>query len=224
MSSQANVQSIELLKDFRVALALFGEDMLSALGAAESELRRTLQWLQQEQPAYWQDQIKRRQERLAQARAEVFKRKLQKTADYNPAMSEQKENLRRAEAAVVEAEKKLVMVRKWQPVLQQAALEYHGTIQRLKDLSAGDVPSAVNLLTRLVDLLESYLRLAAPSGAVAGETGVQGSLMGSPIFTTIAAKAMDEQDAIDAAKVDARPTGDASSAVDSRVGDPTVPG
>jgi hypothetical protein len=205
MSSQANVQSIDSLKEFRVALALFGEDMLSTLGATEAELRRTLQWLQQERPGYWQDQIKRRREIASQARAELFRRKLQKTADNNPAMSEQKENLRVAEAAVQDAEKRLALVRKWQPILQQAALEYHGSVQRLKGLSAADVPSAVNLLTRLVDSLESYLRLAPPSGAVPGETTLGDSVIRSPVatgvFTTIAGTVMDEQEAIDAKTV-----------------------
>jgi hypothetical protein len=216
MSSQANVQSIESLAEFRVALALFGEDMLSALGAAESELRRTLQWLQQERPGYWQDQIKRRRELAALSRAEVFKRKLQKTADNNPAMSEQKENLRRAEAAVMEAEKKLALVRKWQPILQQAALEYHGKVQRLKDLSAGDVPAAVNLLTRLIDALESYLRLAPPPGGGAGETAVGPSStrpsIAAGVFSTIATKVMDELAMVDAAVVpEASGGGDAAN-------------
>ena len=82
------------------------------------------------------------------ARAEVFRRNLQKRPDYNPAMSEQKEALRKAEASLQDAEKRLVMVRKWQPALRHAVLEYHASVQRLKDLAAGDVPSAVNLLTR----------------------------------------------------------------------------
>src|SRR4029077_20866496 len=134
------------LKNFRVALALYGEDTLAALGAVEAEVRRTVRWLHEERPAYWQDQIKRRREQVSLARAEVFRRQLQKRPDYTPAMSEQKENLRRAEASLQEAEKRLVMVRKRQPALQQAVLEYHGSVQRLKDLAAADVPSAVNLL------------------------------------------------------------------------------
>jgi hypothetical protein len=204
MGSQANVQSVESLKDFRVAMAMCGEDMLAALGAAEAELRRTLQWIQQERPGYWQDQIKRRREHAAEARAELFRRKIQKTADNNPAMSEQKENLRRAEAAVIEAEKRLALVRKWQPLLRQAALEYHGSVQRLKDLSAADIPSAVNLLTRLIDSLEAYLRVAPPSvdssAGLSGESvGIRASMRADD-FTTMAATAMDEQQAIDAAR------------------------
>src|SRR5271165_1929842 len=98
MSTQAEVHSIEALKDFRAVLALYSDDTLAALGAVEAEIRRTTQWLQQDRPVYWQDQLKRRREEVAAAKAEVFRRKLQKKPDYSPAMSEPLEVLRRAEA------------------------------------------------------------------------------------------------------------------------------
>ena len=141
MSSQATVHSVEALKDFRVALALYSEDTLGALGAIDAEVRRTVRWLEQERPAYWQDQIKRRRELVSQARAEVFRKNLQKRADYTPPMSEQKENLRKAEASLQDAEKRLTMVKKWQPRLQHAVLEYHASVQRLKDIAGADIPA-----------------------------------------------------------------------------------
>jgi len=189
MSSQATVHSIDALKELRTALALYGDDTLGALGAVEAEVRRTMRWLQDERPYYWQEQIKRRREQVAMARSELFRRQLQKRADYTPPMSEQKENLRKAEASLQDAEKRLAMVRKWQPLYKQAVLEYHASIQRLKDLSAGDVPRAVNLLTRLIDALEAYLRVTPPSGL-----GLEPGLAtgGSPAsFVSIATEILD---------------------------------
>ena len=163
MSSQASVQSVDALKELRVALALFGDDVLAALGGVEMEAKRTAQWLQHDRRMYWQDQIKRRREAVAQAQAEVFRRKLQKTADNTPAMSEQKELLRRAEASLHEAELRAALVKKWEPALQQAILEYHGSIRRIKNLASGDVPRAVFALERMIDALEAYLRVAPPT-------------------------------------------------------------
>jgi hypothetical protein len=199
MSSQASVQSIDALKEFRVALALYGEDTVEALGAVESEVRRTFRWLQEERPAYWQEQIKRRGEKVQQAKAEVFKRKLQQKADYKPAMTEQVENLRKAEASLEDAHKRLTMVRKWQPAFKQAALEYHGSIQRLKTLASSDVPSAVNLLTRIIDSLEAYLQVAPPS--LSSLAASPGSAMASAEFLAIATKTIAEEEAAEAAKL-----------------------
>ena len=169
MSSQADVRSIEALKEFRAALALYSEEATGALGAVKMEARRTTQWLLHDRKTYWQDQIKRRRELVAMAQAEVFRRKLAKTADYTPAFSEQKEILRQAEAGLREAEMKVALIKKWEPALQQAVLELHASIRRISDLAGADVARGSLLLGRLVEALEAYVREAPPSGlGVAG--------------------------------------------------------
>jgi hypothetical protein len=215
MSSQASVRSIDTLKDLRVALALYSEDTLGAIGSVESEVRRTLRWLQEEQPVFWQNQIKRRREEVSSARAEVFKKNLQKRPDYNPPMSEQKENLRKAEASLQDAEKRLAAVKKWQPLFKHAVLEYHASVQRIKDLSAGDVPRAVNLLSRMIDSLEAYLRVAPPAGLeMLPAQGAGGSAIMMAIPTaqidSAAVTALDEAEA--AAALEAKTKADARSA------------
>jgi hypothetical protein len=192
MSSQADVHSIDELKNFRVALALYGEDTLGTLGSVEAEVRRTLRWLEEERPVYWHEQMKRRREQVALARSEVFKRNLQKRPDYTPPMSEQKEALRKAEASLQDAEKRLAAVKKWQPLFKQAVLEYHASIQRLKDLAAGDVPRGVNLLTRIIDALEAYIRVTAPSGlGSATHEPMAGTAASAPMIS-IATTILDE--------------------------------
>jgi hypothetical protein len=190
MSSQATVHSVEALKQFRAALALYADDTLAALGAVSAEVRRTVLWLEQNRPGYWHDQIKRRKELVSQARAEVFRKKLQKRPDYVPPMSEQVENLRKAEASLQDAEKRLTLVRKWQPRLQHAVLEYHASVQRLKDLAAADLPNAALLLGRIVEAIEAYLRVQPPSGAGATE-GLTMS-RATPSMEAIALEAIDE--------------------------------
>lgn len=190
MSSQATVLSVEALQQFRGALALYGEETLAAIGAVEAEVRRTVFWLEQNRPAYWHEQIKRRKEMVSQARGEVFRKKLQKRPDYTPPMSEQVENLRKAEASLMDAEKRLALVRKWQPRLQHAVLEYHASIQRIKDLAATDVPNAALLLGRIVDAIEAYLRVQPPSGA--GLNAGPGVSRASPVMESIAITAIEE--------------------------------
>jgi hypothetical protein len=220
MSSQVSVRSIDSLKDLRVALALYGEDTLGALGAVEAEVRRTLRWLQEERPVYWAEQIKKRREQVSAAQAEVFKKNLQKRADYNPPMSEQKENLRKAEISLQDAEKRLVAVRKWQPLFKQAALEYHASIQRLKDLSASDVPRAVNVLTRMIDALESYLRVAPPSGfdALSGAAPATSTTMAIPTakIDSVATTVLDEDEKAARDEAQARELAKANSDAEAR--------
>jgi hypothetical protein len=204
MSSQATVHSIDDLKALRVAMALYGDDTLGTLGAVEAEVRRTLRWVEEERPVYWQEQIKRRRELVAMARADVFRRTIQKRPGHNPAMSEQKEALRKAEASLQDAEKRLVMVRKWQPMLRHAVLEYHASVQRLKDIAAGDVPSGVNLLTRIIDAVETYLQVAPPSGLSVAAEGTSTGSIAPAQFVSIATTVMDESAAVLEAETAAR--------------------
>lgn len=164
MSGQAEVHSIEALKDFRAALALYSEDALEALGAVEAEVKRTVAWLHQDRPIYWTERIKRLRERLATAKADLFRLSLQKTPEHHPSTAEARERLRQAQAALADAEKRLTLVRRWQPALQQAILEYHGSVQRLKDLAAVDTPRAVALLAKLIEALEAYIQIQPPAG------------------------------------------------------------
>ena len=208
MSSQATVLSVEALRQFRGALTIYGEETLAALGAVDAEVRRTVLWLEQNRPGYWHDQIKRRRELVSQARGEVFRKKLQKRPDYTPPMSEQVENLRKAEASLLEAEKRLALVRKWQPRLQHAVLEYHASVQRIKDLSASDIPNAALLLGRIVDALESYLRVQPPSGTGLNAEADVGRA--SPALESIAMDVIKEEEArLDAQAREAQPLANA---------------
>jgi hypothetical protein len=163
MGEQADVRSIDAIREFRAALATFAEEVTAALGAVDMEIKRTVQWVAHDRRAYWLEQVKRRRERVAMAQAEVFRRKLAKTDDYSPAMSEQKELLRKAEAGLRDAEQRAALVKKWEPALQQAVLEYRASTRRISNLATGEVPRAILTLGRIVDALEAYLREAPPA-------------------------------------------------------------
>lgn len=185
MGEQAAVHSIEALREFRVALAKFAEEALAALGGVDMEVRRTTQWVQYDRRAYWQNQIKRRREQVAGAQAEVFRRKLAKTGDHTPAMSEQKDLLRQAEAALREAEHRAGLVKAWEPALQQAVLEARAGTRRISNLASGDVPRAILVLDRIIEALEAYLGEAPPS------TSGERPRLGPIVEAVLAADAID---------------------------------
>ena len=76
MSQGANVSSVDAIRDFKIALINFAEDAKNGLGATEMEIRQVRNWLQRDQLSYWQSQVKRGQERLSMARADLHRRQL----------------------------------------------------------------------------------------------------------------------------------------------------
>jgi hypothetical protein len=220
--SQASVRSIDALRDFRVALALFAEDAMSALGGVDMQVRRTEQWLQHDRRMYWQEQIKRRKEKLSQAQSELHRKKLSEMFGHSGSYSEQKELVKRAEDRLHDAEKRAMMVKKWEPVLQQAIMEYNGQTRRLVDLVGGELPRSLALIDRLIDALDAYTRVAPPSGAAA--TATLGGL-GSPAgdAASAATDAPDEAHVADApSPEEPTPTAEATAAVPA-ADDPAPP-
>src|SRR5262249_55589365 len=112
MSRSANVQSIQTLKDFKLAMIAFGEDARNALSGVEMDLRKMRDWLERDQLGYWQMQIKRRDQEVMQARADLHRRKISQQGSDAVSDSEQKEALREAMKRLRFAEEKVALIKR----------------------------------------------------------------------------------------------------------------
>jgi hypothetical protein len=165
MAESARVHSIETIKDFRAVLCEFGEEVQQALGAVDMEIRRATEWLKHDRLMYWQREIRRRDQQLAQAKSDLHRKNLSRAAGYVPDVSEQKEALRLAQHRLREAELKVEKVRKWAPALQHAVSEYQGQARPLGDMMAGELAQSLALLDRMADALDAYVSMAPPTAS-----------------------------------------------------------
>lgn len=164
MSRAANVLSTQTLKDFKVTLINFGEEARNALSGVEMELRRTRDWLERDQLGYWTAQVKKRNEELMQARADLHKRKISQQGSDAVSDSEQKEALREAQKKLRFAEEKVELIKKKLiPFLHHEIAEYHSHSQPLGDHLSGGFERSIAAMEKMVIALESYLALRAPS-------------------------------------------------------------
>ena len=165
MSQAARVSSIDAVKDFREALASFCEDAREALGAIDMEARRIHEWVLHDQWHFWRRQVLVRQDELAQAKADLFRRQLARISGQDPDCIEQKEAVWEAQRRVEEAEEKVEKCRQWGRLLQRALEEYQGPARQLAALVEGQPPQGVAVLGQIIDSLEAYVSLgAAPGG------------------------------------------------------------
>jgi hypothetical protein len=163
MSRSANVQSIQTLRDFKVAMITFGEDARNALSGVEMDLRKMRDFLERDQLGYWQMQIKRRNEEVMQARADLHRRKISQQGSDAVSDSEQKEALREAMRRLRIAEEKVAMIRRLIPQLHHAIAEYHSHSQPLGDHLTGGFEKSLSVLERMILSLEAYVATTAPS-------------------------------------------------------------
>jgi hypothetical protein len=112
---------------------------------------------------YWKRAIRDRQEELAQAKADLFRKQLEGMGtDFKPDVTEQKKALRVATMRLEEAEQKLQNCRKWSRALERPYEEYKGHATQLQFLVDGDPARPVALLERILASLDSYVELPPP--------------------------------------------------------------
>jgi hypothetical protein len=229
MSKAANVLSVQTLKDFRLAMITFAEDARNSLSGVDMELRRMRDWLERDQLGYWQAQIKKRQEALMQARADLHKRQLSQQGSEAVSDAEQKEALRDATRRLRDAEEKLQQIKRLIPFLHHAIDEYHSHSQPLGDHLSGGFEKSLFALQKMVGALEAYLALAAPTaprmdsftetGASATSTGASGSADSASVTSTADTPSAEKTNGTSTA---ANPAGTADTAAPA--GEPVVSG
>jgi hypothetical protein len=162
MGPSARVGAIDDIEAFRGALSEFLEEVQAALGGVNFEVRRAQDWLKQDRWSYWQCELKQARAAVAEARTQLSRKRIT-TAHGTPKDTVEKEMLRDAERRQDEAERKLALIKKWAPILDQAVLVYQGHSRPLGDTLAIELPNALARLKRMIEALEAYVAVAPPS-------------------------------------------------------------
>lgn len=163
MKKAARVSSISAIADFRVALAKFRQQAQDVLDAAQLDARRMIDWTSFDQPAFWKQELRRRHERLLQAKSELSRRRSSKITGEFSDCTEQLIAVRRFERQVAEAEQKMQRCQLWSTRLQHALNEYEARGKVLANMLDADVTRSMALLGKLADILDSYVQLAPAS-------------------------------------------------------------
>jgi hypothetical protein len=168
MRKAARVTSIDALKDFKRVLAEFTAVANTALGEADAYVRRTTSWIEDQQPTYWKAERRKRTARLGEAKNELFRAQVD-SGDALVSATLERRAVERAQAALDEAETKLANTKRWSRLLDRETILYRGECQKLARALEGDMPRALVQLDKMLNALERYVKLAAPTmGADAG--------------------------------------------------------
>lgn len=164
MSSGANVQSIEALKQFRVALCKFVEAARVSLGEAEADLQRHGFWVSEDRHRYWKSEIRTREEKFRQAKLVLLEKKLQKTSSGGrPSCVDEEKAVAVAQRRFEESQLKLANTTRWVRRLEEQVFQYKGLLQSLNHSLDQDFPNGLAWLDRMIDSLEQYVALAPPT-------------------------------------------------------------
>lgn len=164
----AQLHSLEKLLDFQAALATFTHHAKEAISAMEVDIRRTLQWLEQ-QLAMWHAEVRRAEEEVFKAKQELAQRRMIRVGDRQMDTTEQEIALAKAQRRLAHGEEKQAACRRWLRKLPEAIDEYQGFAVNYQSILECDVPRMHAFLDRKMDLLEAYMQVAVPAPPPAGE-------------------------------------------------------
>jgi hypothetical protein len=162
MAEQAKITSVEVLERFRSSLILFLADARRSLDEVGDSVRRTKSWLENEQRAHWEQQLRKRMRILVDAQQELFAAKLSPLRD---ATAQQEELVRKARRAVAEAEEKQRNVKKWNRNYDSAVEPLAKRLEGLRHFLDHDLMKAVSYLVHQQKTLEGYLEAGPPPEA-----------------------------------------------------------
>jgi hypothetical protein len=145
-----------------------------SLSEAESDIQRTLHWLEHESRVYWQGQIRRRTLALNLAKESLrAKISITRRDGTKPSAIEERKAVELAKAKLDHAVQKLERVKQYAKLFQREALTYRGAMQRFVNTVQVDAPDAAAHLDGLIDSLEQYIALEEASSEAPTLTGEQ---------------------------------------------------
>jgi hypothetical protein len=156
--SQARVESLDVLKTFKVALVKFIESANAALIDAESDLVRTRLWIETEQQTYWQGQIKKRTELLARAEEALRMKKVFKdVTGARQSYVDEEKAVQKARRMLESAQHRYAATQQWKRRMEKIGHDYKGSVQRLSTTVASELPAAVSKIENMLRTLETYV-------------------------------------------------------------------
>lgn len=158
-----HVTSIDALGAFRARLIVFISAATQALDEAASEVRRTRQWIRNEQKFHWDGEVRKRQKKLDQALQELMGARL---SSLREASAAQETAVTRARRALHEAQEKLRLVKKWDRNFDLVVDPLAKQMDGLRTVLDHDMPRALAFLGGAQRALEQYAGVRTPTEEV----------------------------------------------------------
>lgn len=159
----ARVHAVEKLADFQPAVRNFTDKGKAAMSANQMEIRRALDWLEA-QLGYWKAEIRRAEDAVLQAKADLRRKKIIKFNDRPPDTTEEEKALRKAQAWLAYAEDKRDNTKRWLRLLPEAIEEYDGQSRPFTDMLEHDMVKMALFLEQKIAALEAYQQVSPSTG------------------------------------------------------------
>ena len=156
MSGNVQVTSIEAVQEFAPSLAFMQEELKGVLSAVQIEMQRAIGWIEQDRPRYWQTQLKRAFDKVAETRTSLTTCQMRTVAGRHPSCIEEKVAHAAAKRRLEFCQEQIELVKRWGVKLHHEADELRGRMAGVQRLAESDLTKSMALLANIVESLERY--------------------------------------------------------------------
>lgn len=159
----ADLESMDVLKDFRARFVEFDSLCRNALMGLDGEVKTVQEWLGAQQIPTLERQARKCEEAVNKAQSDLMEAKWREShAGAKSSGYDERKALDRAKRRKEETEAKLDAAKRWRVVLQQSIGKLSTPCNVLANLLEHMTPLALARLDRMLDSLEDYFQ--GPSG------------------------------------------------------------
>lgn len=153
MADKANVTNVEALDRFRTSLMLYMEKASASLNEVGEEVKRTRDWLQNEQRLNLDREMKRKKKDLEMIEAEYFSARLSDLAQKKTGIQMQ---IRKKKQEIRELEDKMRAVQAWTRHFDSKVVVEARKVEKLQGYIDNDMARAVQFLNEAAKALHDY--------------------------------------------------------------------
>lgn len=163
--SSAAVRSFDAIQRVRDELLRFAHQVDEGLTEVDAEVRRVLDWVEHDRPAYWKERVRRAHDEVHDAKVALERCLMYPINDETPSCAEEKEVLKHARIRLRRCEETQERVREIARKLRHELHEYKGRTSQLKRVVEVETPRAAAELERSLAVLERYVAAGRTGGS-----------------------------------------------------------
>jgi hypothetical protein len=162
MPERAQVRSVDALEAFRSNLIIYLSKARPALEEVSAAVQRMRSWVENDQRAHWENEVRRRGRALEEAQAALFSSRL---SNFRDASAAEQMAVQRTKRALDEAQEKLRVLKQWNRVFDNRVEPLVKQMEKLHTVLAHDMVHAVAYLAQAINTLDAYAEVAPPVAA-----------------------------------------------------------
>ncbi len=159
--SQANVQSLAAMREFRVKMVEFTDAANDVLASLQQQSYSFLDWVEHDRPHFWKQYMLRSFDYIAEARVALEQCMMRQVGDHRPTCYEEKLALQAAKRRLQMAQEKVEAVTRWANVVRHEIDEHEARRGGMQRFVETDFARSIAVLGRMINAIEMYAELDA---------------------------------------------------------------